>query len=296
MTVLRTIAVATLLLATTADAVADEPGQILILPFTSSPEMAADAEVLDQVMTRTAAALGHEPISAQASRAEVAVLSGCPPDDNACYETVAETVGVDRVVFGRVESAPGGGLEVTMTLVEPGTEPRRRTAVLAPGGRKALERDFGGHARALLTGAPPPQDEQPQIDLTPDPAPVVEGGGFSFGRVEPYSWAIAGGGLALIGVGSLLLVSAADKQDQVDSAPTDTVADLERLRDLEDSGRSRTRWGNVALIAGGVATITGLALVMKQGSSSAAEPPAASVAPTPIAGGFGLTLTVRGDL
>lgn len=296
MIVLRLTAVALVVLATRAVAAADEPGQILILPFTSSTEMTADAEVLAQVMTRTATALGHEAISAQASRADVAVLSGCPPDDNACYETVAETVGVDRVVFGSVESAPGGGLEVTMILVEPGTEPRRRTAVVAAGGRQALESEFGAHARALLTGEPPPQDEQLQVDLTP-PAPVTAPGpGFSFGRVEPYSWAITGGGLALIGVGSLLLVSAADKQDQVDSAPTDTVADLERLRDLEDSGRSRTRWGNVALIAGGVAAVTGIALVIKQGSASPDEPPAASVAPTSIAGGFGLSITVRGDL
>jgi hypothetical protein len=297
MTMRRCVTIAVLLVAVASEASAQEPGQILILPFTSSPEIAPDAGVLDQVMTSTATALGHQAISAQASRADIAVLSGCPADDIACYETVAETVGVDRVVFGSVDSAPGGGLAVTMTLIEPGAEPRRRSVVLTAGGRQALEREFGDHARALLTGAPPPAVEQPAVDLTPPPEPVTAtGGGFSPSRVEPYSWAVAGTGVALIGLGSVLLMAAQDKQDEVDGAPTDTVADLERLRDLEDRGKSLTRWGNVALIAGGVATVAGVALIIKQAGSSPGEPPAASIAPTPVAGGLGLTITVRGDL
>lgn len=295
---LHRIVLAVMLLtgASTGQAGAEETGQILILPFTSAPEIAADADLLVQVMTRTATDLGQEPLSAQASRSDIAVLSGCPADDTACYETIAETVGVDRVVIGSVESAPGGGLQVTMTLVEPGAEPRRRSAVLSAGGRQPLEQEFGAHARALLTGAPAPVAAPVVVDQTPAPGPMDAGSGFALSRVERYSWAVAGGGVALVGLGSVLLLSAQDKQDQVDGAATDTAADFDRLRDLEDSGKRLTRWGNVALIAGGLATVAGVALIIKQGGSSPEDPPAASIAPSPVAGGFGLTITLRGDL
>lgn len=66
---------------------------------------------------------------------------------------------------------------------------------------------------------------------------------------------IGGGVMAVAGLGFWAL--AAGKQSSIDDAPTATADDLDRLADLEDSGRRYASIGNGLVIAGGIAAAAG---------------------------------------
>jgi hypothetical protein len=96
--------------------------------------------------------------------------------------------------------------------------------------------------------------------------------------------------------GGILFLAAAEKQDQVESAPTDTVADLEALADLEATGRKESRWGGALLVVGAVTVAAGVALVIRQGHESPRLPAATlTLVPSLAPDGAGALLTVRAD-
>jgi len=66
---------------------------------------------------------------------------------------------------------------------------------------------------------------------------------------------IAGGALAVLGVGAWGI--AAVKQGNIDDAPTNTAADLDRLASMEDSARTYASAGNGLVIAGAVTAAAG---------------------------------------
>src|SRR5688572_15455543 len=126
-----------------------------------------------------------------------------------------------------------------------------------------MAEELSESATELFPGAKPPpekpQEAPPLSDTAPPPAPPPEetepapGSGFSLGAVKPYAWGIAGGGAALMVIGGAFLLSAGSVQNDIDAAPTDTFEDLDRLRTLEDTARTRYVVGDVALITGAVA-------------------------------------------
>ena len=86
-------------------------------------------------------------------------------------------------------------------------------------------------------------------------------------------------------VNGVFLVVASGKQDDVNNAPTDTVEDLERLEDLENSGERFTLLGNAFLIAGTLAAITGGVLIGIQGiDRKPVDSAAAGIGPMMIGG------------
>jgi hypothetical protein len=250
--------------------------------------LAEAPERLSDVLTRAITAVGAAPITAAVDKADITAVSGCTADSSSeCFEQIAATIDVDQVVFGRVEAGEGGGLDVTLTLMEPDQPPATRSFHLKSDTLDGAAAELQPKVEAFLLGKEEPIDKP--VITTPPPRKETQPR-FSLGRVENYTWGIAGGGLALVVTGSILLIMADGKQSDVDNAPTDTVDDLEELADLERSGKRLTNWGNGLLIVGSLAAVTGIALAVRQGLTRPKEQPRLTIAPLPargtIAGGF----------
>jgi hypothetical protein len=156
-------------------------------------------------------------------------------------------------------------------------------------------------ARTATRSAPPPgrsasaaspADPAPRVDLTAAPADEAEAG-FSARRVSPLAWTMAGGGAGVAVIGGVLLMAAADRQGQIDDAPTDTPDDLAALVDLEESGSAFARWGSVLVVVGAVSAAAGVAFVVTQGREVERDGGALSLSPSLFPGGAGAVLTWR---
>jgi hypothetical protein len=137
-----------------------------------------------------------------------------------------------------------------------------------------------------------PADPAARADLTATAADEAEAG-FSAHRVSPLAWTMAGAGAGVAVIGGVLLMAAADKQGQIDDAPTDTPADLAALVDLEESGSAFARWGSVLVVVGAVGAAAGVAFVITQGREVERDGGALSLSPSLFPGGAGAVLTWR---
>ncbi len=269
-------------------------GKTLLVPLEADDaSRAGAAEKLSDVLTDLLHQRGAELIEARVSRDDLAAVAGCADDGDACLQSVAQEMGVAHVIMGKV-AAQGDKLSVSLALHDLGVGTRRRTVVVA-----ADDQDrFRLEATAFLDNKEPPP---PKVVAPPPPAvvaPPVTGqptnGGFALGRVKPYTWGIVGGGVVLAGIGAVLYTLAADKQDEIDRAPTDTLADLQRLESLESDGKNLATLGNAATVVGALAVGAGVTLAILQGRR-AGERPRVSAAPT-IGRGLGVVVTVGGSL
>lgn len=113
------------------------------------------------------------------------------------------------------------------------------------------------------------------------------------GKLTTGTWAMVGGGAVIAAAGVVMLVSAQSIKRDVQNAPTGTLAEIQRLRALEDKGAQRTLIGNVLLIGGGVALAAGVVrAVIQRKSATTVTPEAPIVQPVPIEGGAMIMLTV----
>jgi hypothetical protein len=251
---------------------------------------------------------GGAPIEAAVKMSELEAIIGCGDDSQECLENIAAAMGVEQVVLGEITSSSNESLEVKLTLFRAGQETLRGSVKVNATSVEEATRLFGSQVRDLFdnkapTDTPedqppadqPPADQPPADPIAQPPPTGPTSPAFSFGRVKPYSYAVAGGGVALIGVGAVFYALASGKQSDIDDAPTDTLEDLQALQDLEDSGKRYALLGNISTIVGGIAAATGVTLIVIQGTRKEG-PPAAAIEPMALPGGAGLTFTVRGDL
>lgn len=275
---------------------------VLVLAFGGEPAGAhADAPAaLTRVMAEAIRESGRE--VSEANSEDVLTLAGCGEPSDDCLRQALGTLEADAAVTGEVRAADGG-VAVELRAITASDPPRTRTVQLRGAATADLAGQFRGEAVAFWRDEQSPAEAAaaaPPEPPTPPPGADLSGGAddtgpsFSASRVQPYAWAIAGTGAGLMVVGSILLLAADGKQDEVDEAPTDTVEQLEHLHDLEESGRSYARWGNVSLVLGGVAAIAGGVLIFKQGRDGGSEA-STRVTVTPSAGdGLGAALLLRG--
>lgn len=227
----------------------------IILMMESGSENADRMKLLSNELV----AAGHKPIMTGASLEDSALMLGCEASQGACVDTVIETAGADGAVIVPQDTGE--------LLVRRGGAGNR--ARVAAGGsdydwKVALSQAFG-----LPAPPAPAAPSSAVVDLSSSSAP--QGGGIQFSHVKTRSWIVVGSGVATSIVGVVLLNIASGKQDDVDSHPVDTAADLEALRDLESSGKNFNLAGNVFVIAGGLATLTGVGLMVWDMKSGQAE-------------------------
>jgi len=250
----------------------------LVFPLTGSlPGGHADTLAqLTRVVARSAGLTGAEVTIGQVSFEDTAALAGCSSVDVACLAQVAQVLHVDHIVLGTVEpAADKRSAKVSLTAFIDG-KITRKTFVLPVSDSDTMVKQLAREAPSLFVGSAPAEPaEPPPVAPAPGPALVVapppprsaHEDRFHAGHVRTYAWVVAGGGVLLAGSGGVLLLMARSRQDEVDAAPTGSVADFRHLQELEDQGARYTSAGNVLLIGGAAALITGTALVLYQGWS-----------------------------
>ena len=276
------------------------------------PVEAADPAIGSR-LTRAllAGADSEKPRLADTPLGEAASLLECNAAERACLDSMAQAMEADALLAASVRPA-GQALSARITLHRRGQDPAIREVEL-PSDPDAAAPLLERQVRALIRGeaavsppaVPPPsaiaeRSAEPRTDTAVSATDSGERpSGFSLGRVRPWSWAVAGGGLALVGVGAAFALKASGLEDDVESAPRETVADFEHLRDLEDQGDSATTLSSVLLIGGGAALVTGAALIVWQGMTPTAEERgggALTLSPTAIGAGAGAGLVLSGEL
>jgi hypothetical protein len=107
---------------------------------------------------------------------------------------------------------------------------------------------------------------------------------------------VLGGGVAAAGLGMIFLSVASSRQGDIDDAPTDSLADLQRLEDLESSAKRNKLIGASLLVVGLAGTVVGGVLVYREGSRTPADRPRVKVSPMFMRHGGGLAVSLPWDL
>ena len=248
-----------------------------------------------------AGADSEKPRLADTPLGEAASLLECSASDRDCLDSMAQAMEAEALLSASLRRS-GQTLAAHITFHRRGQAPLTRDVEL-PSDPEAAAPVLERQVRALIGG-----ESAAEPAAAPAPVAAPAGGGeevslgatpaedtrrFALGRVRPWSWAIAGGGLVLIGVGAAFAIKAGGLETDVEDAPRETVADLEHLKELEDQGESATTMSNVFFIAGGVAALAGTTLILWQGLTPSAEERgrALSLSPVPLSGGAALVLS-----
>jgi hypothetical protein len=139
---------------------------------------------------------------------------------------------------------------------------------------------------ALEETDPPPGREG-------DPPPIDDAPRASGGRVTTGTYALIGGGLVGVSVGTGLVVAAWALSDDINRAPRNTPQDFQLLTQLERAYRQRWQAGGTLLVIGGVATVSGVVRAVLQKRKPAATDRAVSVVPIDRGGGAALVVSGR---
>jgi hypothetical protein len=286
-------------------------GRVLVVPLDSSVP-AARADIVQAFNLALASSLQREAKTVtigQTSIDDTMAIVGCSERSQSCLSRVAEALAVDYIVFGSV--APSGQpdtYEITIRVARrEGDDPpsEERFSVQATLATEVPDA-FAGAAppRLLLSGAQATSQEPAQTPAQPEPAepaapgagpagPDQAGGGLTFDaqRVEQSSWIIAGTGGAVLSMGIVFWLLASSSQSDVDSLEVDSVADLERLVELEDRTRTRANIGNALVLTGTLTAAVGVFLGARQGLVRK-QPTGIDVAPMATDTSVGITLTI----
>jgi len=263
--------------------------QVFPLPASGLPDKLSTAPV--KLTKALAAAIGGQVASVPIE--DAAGLLECDPESSTCLAAVAKSVNAERLVFGSITYHVGGKLKVTLTRFDVGPDRQQQTFELSGGTADMLATElvkasaplFGGEEAVVINGPDPTPG--PEVPPTTEQPPMVPG------KLTTGTWAMVGGGAVIAAAGVVMLVSAQSIKRDVQNAPTGTLAEIQRLRALEDKGAQRTLIGNVLLIGGGVALAAGVVrAVIQRKSATTVTPEAPIVQPVPIEGGAMIMLTV----
>jgi hypothetical protein len=279
-----------------------EQKKVLVLPFSGDLPANAPADGLARltaVVARSGGITGAEVNVGQASFADTATLVGCSTENAECLGKVAEALGVDQVVTGTVEvTGDGDTVVVELKLFKDQGVVEKSLELPAPSFAAVIE----GLARDVPALFVSERDPEPEPEPAPEPEPEpiappiteppsIRDTAESSGGIGAAPWIVGAVGLAALGGGGALLYLARDRQDQVDSAPTASAADLDRLEELEDEGEQFTLAGNALLIGGGVAIAAAATLAVIRGLSGGDDDGGVALAPMALPGGAGIHLS-----
>lgn len=292
--------------------------KVLVLPFEGELPASAPADGLAKltaVVARSAGLTGAEVSTGQASFTDTADLMGCGAVAAECFAKIAAGLEVDQVVTGTVKrSDDGGAVTVSLRFFKDDKVHEKSLEILAPSFQAVLDGLARDVPDLFVGAAPGPKPEPgPRPDPEPGPKPataspqpvppralapppsVERDRGFDAGRVGVIAWTVTGVGAAAAVAGGVSLFLARDRQQKVDDAPTASVADLDRLEQLEDEGERLTLIGDGLLIGGGAALLVGGALVVYQGlwARDGGERSSLAIAPVPLPGGVGVNLSIE---
>ena len=301
---LAAIAVAALGLAGLAASAAAAPHKVLVLPVDGNADPAMRTRLSAQI-ARLARGLDGEVGTADATFADTALAVGCDPRAARCADDVMATLGVDELVWATatrdgaqtrlvVRRAARGSAarEVSMTVAtgEPGDRIDARIApVFAPA---AVTAPPPGSSTSESATTPPEVAPPPAGEVAPAPGDALAPPGP--GPVDQRNHRDRNVGIALVATGAVSLAlgvalwaSYSSLQRQIDDHPTNNRRDFEELTALEDRASTYAIGGDIAVVVGLAAGGIGAYYLYRHHRRVA-------IAPTPLAHGAALTLTIVG--
>jgi hypothetical protein len=312
----RTAVAALLALCVLAAGAFAAPGRVLVLPLEGDAPPAVRTKYTASVQ-RMARSLGGKLATGDATFTDTATAIGCDPKAPSCAEDVRATLGVDELVYGTV-SKQGDGYVLVVVRATKGKPRREVTATLQAS--DPPERAEPTLLPMFHEGKPPPDGKTtppdgkttpPDGKTTPPDGKTTPPDGKTTppdGKRPPDGKPPLGtppesrrdrtlGIAAVVGGGTFLLISlalwssASGLQDDIDAHSTDTYADFQNLREIEDTARSRAWTGNAMFVAGLALGGLGGWLLYRDRKAHRAV-----VAPAPMASGAGITFTWLGGL
>lgn len=272
------------------------PAQVLVVPLAGEldGDMADAPEQFTKLIADVVATRGSGVVTAKAQGSDISGIAGCTAEPSECFRDVAETIGVEAVVFGTVETNEEGKIVVTLTHVGLDTDLRKREIQLESTNTEDASVELRPKVDDFLANRPVDTDQPvSEVPIGVHPGPAPKSPGLDFGRVETSSWATLAGGGGAMALGLVFYALASSKQSKVDDAPIETGEDIRRLMDLESSGKRYATLGNIFFIGGGVAAIVGGVLVYMQAKSAPKER-AMAVGVAPGVDGDGVSVTFGG--
>lgn len=258
--------------------------KVLVLPLDGNAPAAQKAK-LDETVVRLAKEKGGGDVTAgDTTFNETAAAVGCDPEQPACAETVRTTLAVDELVYGSA-TTENGSTTVIVTRASAGAEPTSQISVIA-------ETDGGEAVEPTLTplfagsAAEGPQGSGSAAPAAERPRPTSN---FFDTTERKLGVAFGGGGVIALVVGLSLWSSASGLQDDIDSAPDETLTQINALKDIEDRAASKALWGNVFFVVGAAAIGVGGYLLWKDHRNRSTV-----IAPAPAENGTGMTLVLGG--
>jgi hypothetical protein len=212
---------------------------------------------------------------------ETAAAIGCDPSTSACAESVRTTLSVDVLIYGTA-SANNGQVELVITKQE-----KDKPAVTATQTINAADAKLDPVAMREITGKPAPVtcmgNAMPQPDGTcreqPKKKPRTE-------RIIGIS-VLVGAGLFAIG-GLTQWSEKSKKQELIDEAPTNTLADFQALEALEDDAAKKATAGNLLMLGAVAAASVGVYLLYRDRKAQREI----TVTPTASSTGAGVLVTI----
>jgi hypothetical protein len=302
----RTIA-SVLLLAMTATAAAD-PHKILVLQ-TEGRADAATRTKIDAALVRLATTPGKEVAPGEITFTDAAAAVGCKAEVPACRDEVLGMLAVDEVVYATTALKPGG-TEIEVHRVTRGGVTREAKMILASGqspdsldGLAPLFNEGKPAEPVTPPTAPDPTDPGPQAlppIVEPQPSAITTARPMQPQQVDEASpsrnrlplYGMIGGGVSIT-LGFLLWGEAGTIQEEVDSHPTATAAQLDDLKALESRGDAYAGWGNLLFLSGVALGAVSTYFFLRNRKRASLQ--SARIAPAVFDNGGGITLTIGGS-
>ncbi|ACY19302.1 hypothetical protein [Haliangium ochraceum] len=294
------------LLASPAAAYAQADAKVLVIPLESAlpPEQTDIVLAFNLAFSNAVEDEAADVTVAQASLDDTLGVIGCTERSPSCLARAARTMGVGRIVFGRVSagSEPDSYEVVLQVSGRDETPPQRYAFTVRASEVGEAEDAFAEAAPSRLLQ--PPAEEGGSEGAEPGGSASGEGatgepggeaveagqggGAFDFQRIDSTPVIVAGAGAALVGLGATFWLLASSSQSDVNRAAVDSASDLEALRDLEARTESRAQIGNALVLTGAITAGVGVFLAVRQGMSG--EPQSVQIAPTATESSLGLML------
>lgn len=299
------------------------PHRIVVLQTEGRADAGMRARI-DATLTKLARAADAQVSPGDITFSDAAAGVGCKPELAACRDEVLGMLSVDEVVYATTALKPGG-VEIEVRRVTRGGMTRDAKMVLAtgqsPDNLDGLAPLFTGGrsapAEPVTPPAPtttpptatPPSTTPPPPDPISEPLPPIGEPARSpimtasvsghIDAVPAHPWKrlhLAGmiGGGSMVLIGFLLWGEAGTIQEEIDTHPTATEAQLEDLAALEKRGDSYAGWGNLLFLGGAVIGGVSTYFYIK-GRKAGAASQTARLAPAVFDHGAGLTLTIGGS-
>ena len=243
---MRSALVAIVVAVTLVANVAAGPRKVLVLPVDGNAPAEQRASINGEIAQLAKANVDGKVTTADTTFNDTATAVGCNPDEPECAQQVLATLSVDELVYGTA-TTQAGTTTVTVSRISKGEPVRTQVATvnestpidqtLSPLFVREPAPEVGSDAGSGSGSAVVPTER---------PRPVS----FFDTRERKLGVGFAAGGVACLIVGFSLWAGAGDLQEQIDNHPTNTLAQLQDLHDLEDHAASKALWGNLFVLVG----------------------------------------------